>query len=105
MDQTELSTLLAPLLLTFVLATMALSPRGCDHCSHGISIAGEPLTQMNISCEGATGSFEKVRSASRKQSGLVLKLSISISRFRVFVSVILPRLVAESVLEQVGSQF
>ena len=76
--------------------------RDCDHCSHGISIAGEPLTQMNISCEDANGSFEKVRSASRKESGLVLKLSISTSRFRVFVSVILLRFVAVSVLEQVG---
>ena len=35
----------------------------------------------------------------------LLKLSISINRFRVFVSVILPRFVAVSVPEQAGSQF
>ena len=35
MDQAELNTLLAPLSLIFVLITMAPSPRGCDHCSHG----------------------------------------------------------------------
>ena len=105
MDQTELSTLLAPLLLIFVLRTMVLSPRGCDHCSHGILIVGELSTQMNISCADVKDSLEKVQFAFRKQSGLVLKLSISINRFRAFVSVILPRYVVGSVPGQVESQF
>ena len=95
---------MAPLSLIFVLVTMALSPRGCDLCSHGILIVGELSTQMNISCADAKGSLEKVLFAFRKQSGRVLKLSISINKFLVFVSVILPRFVAVSVPEQAGSQ-
>ena len=105
MDQTELSTLLAPLSLIFVLRTMDLSPRGCDHCSHGILIAGELSTQMNISCADVKDSLGKVRFAFRKRSGLVPKLSISINRFLAFVSVILPRFVVVSVPGQVESQF
>ena len=52
MEQTELSTLFVPLLLTFVSIIMDHSPRGCDLCSHGISTVGGPSTRGNISCEG-----------------------------------------------------
>ena len=45
--------------LIFVLVTMALFPRGCDLCSHGILIAGELSTQMNISCTDAKGSLSR----------------------------------------------
>ena len=95
--------MVAPLSLIFVLVTMALFPRGCDLCSHGILIVGELSTQMNISCADAKGSLEKVLFAFRKQSGRVLKLSISINKFLVFVSVILRRFVVVSVPEQAGS--
>ena len=99
-DLTEWNTPLDPLSLIFVLVTMALFPRGCDLYSHGILIAGELSTQMNTSCADAKGSLEKVLFAFRKQSGRVLKLSISINKFRVFVYVILRRFVAVSVPEQ-----
>ena len=86
--------------LIFVSVTMDLFPRGCDLYSHGILIAGELSTQMNTSCADAKGSLEKVLFAFRKQSGRVLKLSISINKFRVFVYVILRRFAAVSVPEQ-----
>ena len=105
MVQTELSTLLDPLSLIFVSTTMALSPRGCGLCSHGILIAGKLSTQMTTSSADAKDSLEKVLFAFRKQSGLVLKLRIFINRFRVFVSVILLRCVVASVPGLVESQF
>ena len=52
---------------------------------HGTLIAGELSTQMNTNCVDGKDFLENVLFAFRKQSGLVLKLSIFINRFRVFV--------------------